>query len=628
MALSNRRSFLYIVFLPVIITGLTTFSANAQARLRNFGDVTKQELEMKSYRLDTTADAVVLFNRGTLEVDPKEGSRLTRSIRIKIFRKSAYGRWGNFVVMAPSTASISELTGVTYNLEDGEIEKTVISSDRIFKTMFGGHVVKAVLALPNLKEGTIFECRYSTKETSVYFNDYDWPFQYDIPVVWSEYTVRSRIPYSIYLRGSLAMNDSSFDKKALTGYFQMANIPAFNPELEMPDPNAYHSLLLLRLGTETWNSVCGSLSEFGNVEQNIKNQLITNLVDSLIDGVPDSLEKIKRISGFIKRKVAWNKVFRRDYYNLKNVLKQKTGSSGDINGLLASMLQAAGFHPKSVFLSTREHGFIQDNFPATAQFNYLACILEVGGHSLLLDATEKLLPYDLPPPRCYNHRGLLIEAGKCRWIPIEPLQSKKTTVEARLALDSRGTLTGTSSVIRSGYAAFEARQNYKRIGDEGYKKLSQLSSGFQLKELLNLDDIDKPIIERFEGNLADATVVKDLIYVDPNFFTERDFFDFREPERTYPIDFGYLLDKTVLCTIAIPEGYEIDEVPQNKLLTMRDKSASYALNVARLGNSVNITWRMKINRTIFQPDEYLGLREFYSNVISKKSENIVFRKKP
>jgi hypothetical protein len=611
-------------FLSAVLFSTHSMTLSAQDGVRDFDEVTRADLQMKAYLRDTSADAVYLFDQGTLEVDLYTGTKYTRHLRVKIFRKSALEQ-GDFRILAP-TGALSKIRGATYNLENGEIIETKISSDDVFKTKVVKGLSLTAIPFRNVKEGSVIDCRYTYSEP--YLVTTNWQFQYPFPVIWSEYFVISQRTFSYHVRGPFPLTHSNANADRTRNYFRMENIPAFHAEPDMPDHEAYQASLVISR-EQSWEDVRKSLYSSADVARSFNDRDIRPYVDSLLRGTVDSLEKVRRISAFIKKRIEWNKKSDFDYDDPGEVWKRKKGNSGDINALLACMLRMAGFHPHSVMLGTRAYGFIFEDTPSKGQFNYQVCLIRVGGHDLLLDATEKLLPYDMLPPRCFNHKGFLLNGKKFAWIPVEPVRSYKTSVEANLTLGEDGNLEGKGSLIFDGYAAFTSRMTLKKLGDEEYRKDKIDSTTFSISGIENLDDIAKPLVVHYDLNLAGyATAANGLIYFDPGIFPDRDFFEFREPTRNYPVDFGYILDKTVVCTIAIPPGYELDELPQGKVLSIDNKSATYALNVARFADKVNITWRLKINRTLFQPSEYVALRDFYARVVSKKSENIVFRKKP
>ena len=95
----------------------------------------------------------------------------------------------------------------------------------------------------------------------------------------------------------------------------------------------------------------------------------------------------------------------------------------------------------------------------------------------------------------------------------------------------------------------------------------------------------------------------------------------------YPVDYGKPIEKTYIGKFTIPDGYELDELPTNKILMMPGNSAKFLYSAVVTGNVVSIVRTLSINKSLFLQAEYANLREFYNQVVAKQSEQIVLRKK-
>jgi hypothetical protein len=397
----------------------------------------------------------------------------------------------------------------------------------------------------------------------------------------------------------------------------------------MPNQEAYLSFVesdKIRLWEDIYTDLMRNMS-MGQIV--LHHNFLNATVKEITAGMTQPLQKIKAISEFVKKEVAWNGVCDYLAYEPKEVLNKKSGSAGDINLLFGSMLKKAGLNVALVLLSTRDNGFVLESFPSPSQFNYVVCHVTVDGKDLLFDATEKNLPYDLLPPRCFNHKGFLISLEKHGWIGIEPEKRDKISLNGNFTLTNNGDLTGQVSASKDGYAAFNTRQKLS-VSEDEYKKdffIGKLWS-IQTSEILNVNETDKPLIENYQINAeAYATVSNDLIYLNPFFFLREEFNPFVSNTREYPIDFDVTVDKLNICNITIPDDYTLDEVPQSKALALPDNAAKCAINISFNDNKIMILYRLQINKTLFMQDEYPNLKEFYARLVAKMSETIVLKKK-
>lgn len=78
--------------------------------------------------------------------------------------------------------------------------------------------------------------------------------------------------------------------------------------------------------------------------------------------------------------------------------------------------------------------------------------------------------------------------------------------------------------------------------------------------------------------------------------------------------------------LMIPPGYKIEELPQSKMLNLPGNSARYVYNVNHNGDMVTVTSAFSINRDFFTQEEYASLRELYSMIVAKQSQQIVLKK--
>ena len=102
---------------------------------------------------------------------------------------------------------------------------------------------------------------------------------------------------------------------------------------------------------------------------------------------------------------------------------------------------------------------------------------------------------------------------------------------------------------------------------------------------------------------------------------------FKLETREYPVDFGAPFDEVYIIKVKLPAGYSVDEMPKPKVLLLPGNAAKYVMSSALNGDAVTVTSTLSVNKTMFTSDEYQGLREFYSQVVAKQTEQIVIKKK-
>lgn len=294
------------------------------------------------------------------------------------------------------------------------------------------------------------------------------------------------------------------------------------------------------------------------------------------------------------------------------------------------MLDKAGFEVDMVLLSTRDHGFVRQQYPALRQFNYAIVSAKLGDKAWLLDATEKYLPYTLLPERCLNGAGLVVSARNSGWVDLASRRKARTVTTSDFSVSARGDLNGKLSFTRDGYDAFEMRRSYYSKGEDKYVKDFFGSRDWHLfkVEFAEVADLNKEVTEAYDITVSEhASVSGDIIYINPFMAEKQNENPFKAKKREYPVDFGSASEKIYLLKLTLPDGYVIDEVPSGKIIALPNNGARFSYNTATIGNVINITSSLQINKSLFLQNEYANLREFFSQVVAKQAEQIVLKKK-
>jgi hypothetical protein len=618
--------YMKLVALILCLLAIISLTAHAQDEPSPFGEVSMQELQMTQYKSDTSAHAVMLFDKGTVKLDGNSmvGTVMRRNMRIKIFRQDAASEWANFEFYLPERGEF-KVDGATINLVNGKPTVSKMSDKEVHRVRHDNDNQKITFALPNVHPGSVLEVSYVMRLSDFYLPS--WTFQYSIPTVRSEYIIYGLFNLKPYLSGAIQPKYDVAKHNNTRNEYVLTDIPAFSEEPFMPDPSVYKSQVRFIKETKWEDIAIRFMSSSAFLKTVEGNKFLSDKVEELTKGL-DGLQKVKAISDYIKATIPWNGIDDYVAYPLKDVLDKKegTGTSADINLLLASMLNKAGLDAQPVLISTREHGWIEEELPHQSQFNYVICQVTVGDRELLVDATERGLPFDLLPARCFNHKGFLISKKQYGWIGVEPIRRNKVSITANLKVDDAGQLEGNVVLGQDDYAAFPYRSAKVDTTKAPTDIFGSLSNDLKLTATENAKDVSKTLVRKYEleptdyGNLAGAN-----LYISPYPFLRVDENEFKSANRNYPVDFGMISEKTGMFKFSLPQGYKIKELPKNENFGLPGNAARFTLSTTS-GADVTVVARLQINKTLFMPDEYPALREFYSRVVAKMSEMIVLEK--
>jgi hypothetical protein len=668
------------LILSLLMVSYLGFSQKAPIK---FGDVSLEEVKLKAYEPDSTAAAVVLVDYGssTMEYNRLDNwFRLIfeRTTRIKILKKDGY-RYANFripVYQSVTSKNKEKLIGlkvVTYNLEDGKIVQSKIKPDGIFEEKYNQNYFVIKFTAPNVKEGSVVEVTYQIVSDFLhYFRD--WEFQTTIPVVWSEY--RASIPeffnYEKFIQGyvpvhiieskespksflvttrdseggSTAQTRFETDKiayKELNYRWVVKDVPAFRNEPFMTTHLDYISKINFELAyyklpnqaiepvMGTWADLSKSFLESENFGRAVKGSaFLKKITDQVISDATTQQEKVAAIYKFVVTNMEWDSSYLLllNDHKLKDAFDKKRGGSSHINLMLVSMLQKAGLDANPVILSTRDHGFVRESVAVSSQFNYVIAQVLLDGKSILLDATDRLLPMGVLPEYCLNGRGFVIANDNHGWVELGAPVSR-ASASAELELTEEGTFRGKLRINSDGYVGRHLRNVYLEKGEAGYIK------GFEPGKLLtitksafkNIKELQEPFEEIHDFTWDGNSRSPGAIFLSPILCLNEAQNPFKLEKREYPVDFGSPFDKIFTLKLSIPDNFEIDEVPESKVIFLPNNGGRFLYNVQTTGNTINITSLLKISRSLFTSDDYPALREFYNIVVAKQAEQIVLKEK-
>lgn len=629
--------------------------ASAQKAPAKFGDIPLEDMTMKVYPLDSSASAVVLFDYGVSYLSStviSVGLTVERHVRIKILKKEGLAQADISILLyheGTTGETVGNLKAVTYNLESGKIVETSLSKEGIFKEKFNKNYEQTKFTLPNVKEGSVIEYSYKIKSAFV-ANFPSWRFQRSIPVRLSEYwaMVPDIFFFEKYMQGYVQISHNEeaklyYDEKVKAHHYVAKNVPAFKVEPFMTTEDDYISKVNYALShyqlsdnvmhdvMGSWESLVVNLLDNENFGKAItKSGFLKDEVAQITAGKTDPLQKVEAICTYIKKNFEWTGVNDKDISSTKQVMKDKKGSSGDLNLLLASMLDKAEIDVTMILLSTRDHGFIRESYPMQKQFNYAVCMVKIGDKTLLLDATEKYLPYDILPSRCLNGRGLKVSRTNFGWIDITSVAKNRTSVNVNFAINETGELKGSVDYSGDGYRAHEMRDEYFVKGEEKYKKDFLSGKQWTVEKTLfkDMEDLSKAAKVSYEVSINEhATSTGDVIYLNPYVSSRIEENPFKSEKREYPVDFGSRVERIYTGKITLPEGYSVDEIPKNIVLALPENGGKFLYSISQLGNTIMFTSNFQINKSLFSQIEYPHLREFYNRVVAKQAEQIVLKKK-
>lgn len=662
--------------LITLILCCVSFLTNAQDF--RMGKVSKTELEENFHPADTSAVAAILYKKGNtrFELDSETEFILVHEveIRLKIYKKEGLN-YANFSMPYYTGGKKEALIFddvATFNLVNGKIERTKIKKEGEFEEKINDNWSQKKIVLPAVKEGSVVEFKYVYK--TPYLNSIpDWYFQYEIPVNNIEYSVY--IPqYYIYRtslnsteidvkqeiksiqKGVTTATTTSYGTRNLgstqTGsisynevrtFYSAKNLPALKQEEFVNNIKNYvasvkHDLVRIQYPNNqkdlsmSWEDLAKTIydnPDFGK-ELNQKSYFEDDLNQILTTGMPRD-EKINTVLNFVKNKVIWNENY--GYYcrdGVKKAYKNKSGNVAEINLMLTAMLRYAGLNANPVLVSTRSNGIAI--FPNTNAFDYIIVAVETENNTILLDATSKFSAPNIIPVRTLNWMGRLIREDKTTTeIDLLPKTVSRDVVSLIGKIEETGEISAKMRRNHFDYNAYLFRENYNGISEDSYlENLEKRYSGIEIEnnyQRLNFDDLSKTVVENFafKGDNA-VDIIGDKIYFAPMWFFKRTKNPFIQKERKYPIDFVFPHHDKYNLSYTIPEGYQIESIPESIHLVFQNNMGSFKFQINHTENQIQLVVDFTINTAIVSELHYAELKEFFKKIVEKQNEKVVLKK--
>ncbi|MEO1011141.1 MAG: transglutaminase domain-containing protein [Bacteroidota bacterium] len=350
-----------------------------------FGKISPAERELKIYPKDSSAHAVILYERGDnyfKVIDRRIRLIKEYHTKIKILHKDGFAQGTVEIPLYDNgtySEKITQLRAATHNQGNAY---NVLSSE-IFESDHSERWRVKTFTFPKMEEGSILEYTY-TLVTPFDFNFSGWDFQDAIPKIYSEFN--AEIPgnwvYNRALTGSLKLdvNEAKIKKGCFSvpGYpqeadceilkYAMKDIPAFTEESDfMLAGGNYKSRIDFELSeynkfdgtkkryTKSWKDVDREFKSDRDIGlQLTKKGFFERHVPEELFMEKDPLTKAQNIYRFLQDHYTWNQKYSTfGKARVKEAFDRKEGNAWEINMSLINLLNAADIPTNLMLVATR-----------------------------------------------------------------------------------------------------------------------------------------------------------------------------------------------------------------------------------------------------------------------------------
>ena len=668
----NKIVNLFLFFIPILFINDLT----AQKEIK-WGKVEMEYLKMTSYDRDPTADAVILSNTGRFILDPT-GNSYEYHVRIKILNENALHLANVELPYSKGENKIVNVKAQTIKLNSrGKVEKIPVDKKLIFDGKKSDTEFLKKFSFPKVEVGSIIEYKYFLHyNRGGDFKINPWYFQTDLPTIYSEYqggieseykggNYREDIKdrdlrydtqegvgalqnqsYTFLLNQShkVEMVEENIGDKAYFTWYSI-HVPAMKEDGFITTMEDHYTKIRFQLNAVSIGGVTmPNMASWKKVNEELANMsqfgecmtwgvgTLSATVKELTAGLESDDEKMKAIYDYVTNQVEWNGNYALLVDNTMSVVDRNgVGNSAEVNFLLTTMLRMAELDAHPVMVSTRSHGKVYKEHTFVNQFNHVISAVYFGSKYILLDATNPLAPYDVLPFADLNGEGFLVSNEEFQWVELDTKKTYNHSCIGQFSLSPDGTISGSFAVTDKDYAAVESRTKFKNAKNESefakdlLKGLPNLEvTDFQSE---NIEDVYEPFNYQISLNtLGYSSVKEDQIFFKPMMIDGEIANPFKAKTRAYPITYPYPVNNNFVLTIDIPEGYEIEKIPENEFVVLGRNSGEFKYYTAVKENTIQLSCKVSIRDKTFEAKHYEDLQDFYNLIIKKQAEEIVFKK--
>jgi hypothetical protein len=641
------------------------------------GIITLQDFELKTEDTSDDHDAILILNSvDVVFVDYKQYLSIRQRIRIETEKGLDYATQSIQLYQSDSgRETLKNLSGTTYNLTDGKVEKVELDVNSVFEEDLSEFYTLKSFTMPDVRIGSIIEFSYVVASPFPYIDDIN--LQYGIPIInlalniqfpnYYSYNVvfnpksRYKIDFnakdfedsltstlidaseSDYFDSDQKIQQVRVSNKSIS--FTQQHIPALLPEFLSGNLNKYRAKMIINIASfndvqtgkvrkefgTTWEAVAKTIYDSDKFGDEVKrSRFFRKDLEDLTQSLTTPKEKVTAILDFLKLKVKWDGkygVFTKD--GIKEAYKKGSGNVSEVNLLLVSMLREAEIEANPVLVSSVDNE--TPIFPTREGFNYIVVQVSYGDEKVLVDATEKFAGLNLLPIRAANWKGRLIKKdGSSEWIRLTDNQKSEDIVFLNIKLDSESEASGNGQKRHTNYRALNSRNtNMNSTEDELEKHIQNDNVGLEISNVIveGLENVDSDLTYKYDIKFKNAfDKVGDNIYITPLLYEANEESPFKLETRKLPLDLSFPYKTKTIVNIKIPEGYEVESIPESIKAVYNDTIGYYKYVTRNQGNMISTVATFNLDVSVIQPKDYPAFKKFFEAIVEKDAQKIVLKK--
>ncbi|HEX7424452.1 MAG TPA: DUF3857 and transglutaminase domain-containing protein [Terriglobales bacterium] len=661
MRVTDRRTLLFLFWVAVCVVSSVpraAASGDAPQWMHALVGVT-----LPSY--DEKTDAVLLYSETNVTVPSVDKIRTHVREAYKILRPEGREHGTVHVYFNPRR-KITNLHGwcIPAQGKDYEVkEKDAIDTSAIAGYELFSDVKYRVLRIPAPDPGNIVGYEYEVEQQPFWLQDI-WYFQETDPVRESHFSLQLP-PGWEYKASWLSYPEvKPAEGNGNLSQWVVSDVKGIRYEPDMPPWRGVAGQMIVSFfpagGTSRKNEFAnwqGMGTWYGSLYsgQMEASEPIKQEVNGLVAGKTAQLQKMQAIAGFVQHDIRYVAIELGiggwQPHAASDVFSHRYGDCKDKATLMHAMLREIGVDSYHVVINTRR-GSVTRETPAHNGFNHVILAVKLPddvkdpsliavmqhpklGRILFFDPTNPLTPFGQIGGYLQANYGLLVtpEGGELVELPQQPSAMNSIQRVGKLTLDANGMLKGDVKEVRLGDRASSERWRLRTVTKDSdrIKPIESLLAGslssFQIvrASVVNFEHTDQPF--GFNYTFESDNYAKNagnLLLVRPRVLGSKSWgvLETKEP-RKFPVEFEGPSRDTDSFDIALPPGYEVDELPPP---TDADYSfASYHSKTEASGQMLHYTRALEIKELSVPVSKMDELKKFYRMIAADERNTAVLK---
>jgi transglutaminase-like putative cysteine protease len=615
---------------------------------------------------DEKTNAVVLYSETALSVQPNGKIKRLYREAVKILRPDGEAR-GTIRVYFDAQRRITDLhawcipvSGKDYEVKEKDavesaflgVDGSELASDERTKT----------LRIPAATPGSVVGYEVE-QELRPYMLVDTWGFQDTIPVREARYTLKLPAGWSYKTNWLNHGEESPMPAGSGEWHWSITDLRAIRLEPSMPPWQGIAGNMVVALvpptgqdaGIQSWREL-GAWYMTLMRDRRSASPEIKQKVAELTGSYPTTLGKIQALASFVQSDIRYVAIELgiggHQPHAAAEVFNHHYGDCKDKSNLLITMLKEIGIESYAVVINT-VRGSVTATTPPHLNFNHAIVAIALPpdldaaslkatiahpklGRLLFFDPTNDLVSLGLLSGGLQANYGMLVtsDGGDLIKLPQLPVDTNGTARTAKLTLDEKGTLRGDVHEVRSGDSAAYQREALRSatVDTDRIKPVEAVAaaslSTFQIVKasVANLHVMDRPFEWNYSLEAVNyAKTAGDLLLVRPRVLgtLASGFLETKEP-RQFPVEFAGPERDTDSIEIALPPGFEVDELPP--AVNVDDGFATYRSKTETVGSTLRYTRTIEIKDLSVPADKTDQLKAFYRIIAGDERNSAVLKR--